>query len=247
LNEIRKSRALLLLGFAALLLPAAADARPISKPRWVREVLITEYYPAPERWFIGKRIRAPGLRGRHRVDWLYSARGVSMEGDGVGLNGRRYHIDSIGYQGWVNRRGRRTRPRRDGRRWTRGRPFWRALGWRNRRGFVTFPLAAGGWSRGVARHYIRPRGISFARGPSRPLRYYRSLAVDPELIPLRSRIYIPAYRKLPGNGWFRAQDTGGAIIGRHVDVYRRPPATPDDGGRVFRGRRIYVIPPKRRR
>src|SRR5205085_11492977 len=142
---ITKPRTLLILMLVALIAPAAAAARPISKPRWVRRVLITEYYPAPERWFTGKRVRAAGLRGGHRVDWLYSAWGLSMEGDGLGLNGRRYHIDSIGRQGWVNWRGRRTRPRRHGSGWTHGGPFWRALGWRNDAGFVTFPLAARGW------------------------------------------------------------------------------------------------------
>ena len=66
----------------------------------------------------------------------------------------------------------------------------------------------------------------------------------PRLIPLGSRIYIPYYRDVPGaTGWFTANDTGGAIKGRHVDVYRRPPATPDDGGRNLVQQRIYVVPP----
>jgi hypothetical protein len=227
--------ALVLLGAAGL-----ADAKPISKPRWVRNVLVTEYFPVPERWFTGAPVYTPGLNGKHRVDWLYSAEGLSMEGDGVGLDGRRYHIEDIGSQGWVTAEGRRTRPTRRG--WSRGKPFWRAVGWRNRHRRVTFPLAGGGWWRGVGVRYIEPRGISFAPGPSKPLDYYRSVAVDPRLVPLGSRVYIPAYRNTAGGGWFRAEDTGGAIIGRHLDVYRPAPPSPG-GGNVLSGQRVFVDPP----
>lgn len=201
---------LALLVAAALLAPGAASARPISKPRWVRDVLVTEYFPVPERWFEGRRVAAPGLAGRHRVDWLYSAGGVSMEGDGVGLDGRRYHIEEIGGQGWVDQAGRRTRPLAHGG-WSRGGPFWRALGWRNRNGRVTFPLEGGGWLRGEGTRYIPPRGIAFAPGPSRPLRFWRSVAVDPQLIPLGSRVYIPAYRETAGGG-----DCSGGVRGGSV-------------------------------
>jgi 3D (Asp-Asp-Asp) domain-containing protein len=57
-----------------------------------------------------------------------------------------------------------------------------------------------------------------------------------------SRVYIPAYKSL-GGGWFRAQDVGGAILGRHVDVYRPPPASLADKGRYLKRQRILVIPP----
>jgi 3D (Asp-Asp-Asp) domain-containing protein len=78
-----------------------------------------------------------------------------------------------------------------------------------------------------------------------PLRYYQSIAVDPSVIALGSLVYIPAYRDDGHGGWFLAQDTGGAIIGRHVDVYRPPPAAPTDGGLDLMHQRIYVIPPRR--
>ena len=89
-----------------------------------------------------------------------------------------------------------------------------------------------------------PRGISFAPGPSRELRFWKSVAVDPDVIPLGSRIYIPAYRQLRGGGWFRADDVGSAIIGRHLDVFRPPPSTAG-GGLFLRDQRVYVIPPRK--
>jgi 3D (Asp-Asp-Asp) domain-containing protein len=216
----------------------------ITRPRWLRGVAITEYYSSPERWFTGRRVPVPGLPGRHRVDWLYSSRGVAMEGDGIGLDGRHYHIDALGTGGWVNRNGHLTRPGRCASRWSRGRPAWLAGGWRNRQGEVTFPLASGGWSNGPGSRERSYQGVTFAPGSSLPLRAYRTLAVDPRLIPRGSRVYIPYYKGISG-GWFVAQDTGGAIIGRHVDVYRPPTATPLDGGRFLQGQRIYVVPPHR--
>jgi hypothetical protein len=215
---------------------AAAAPRRITRPTWVSRVTITEYYPAPERWFVGRRIRVAGLPTPHRIDWLFSARGVTMEGDGIGLDGRRYHVDNVGRGGWVDLLGR---PSLIG----GSRPvFWRAGGfWRNARNQLTFPLEMGGWSNGTGARYVPLPGVSFGPGPSLPLRYYRSLAVDPRLIPMGSRVYIPAYKR-----WFLAQDTGGAILGTHVDVYRPPPSSSDDVGRYLRNQRILVIPPGQR-
>jgi 3D (Asp-Asp-Asp) domain-containing protein len=217
---------------------------PIRRRRWLSGVAITEYYSTPERWFRGRAVRAPGLRGRHRVDWLYTARGVAMQGDGIGVDGRHYHIDALGRGGWVDPRGRRTRPGRCAGRWSAGPPAWLEGGWRDARGRVTFPLRRGGWSRGRGRRRLSYRGVTFARGSTIPLRPYRTAAVDRRLIPRGSRIYIPAYRRISG-GWFVAQDTGGAIIGRHIDVYRRPPRTPRAGGRFLQDQRVLVVPPRR--
>ena len=212
---------------------AAAAVPRIARPSWLRGVTITEYYPVPERWFRGRRVTAPGLSGLHRIDWLFSARGVTMEGDGIGLDGRRYHVDNVGAGGWVDSLGR---PASIG-----GGVFWRAGGfWRNARGLLTFPLESGGWSNGAGLRYVPLRGVSFASGPSLPLRYYRSLAVDPRVIPMGSRVYIPAYRR-----WFTAQDTGGAIGGAHVDVFRSPPASPN-GAQSLSNQPIYVVPPGQR-
>ena len=65
------------------------------------------------------------------------------------------------------------------------------------------------------------------------------------MIALGSRVYIPAYRHDGHGGWFVAQDTGGAIIGRHVDVFRPPPAAATDGGLDLSDQRVYVIAPRR--
>src|ERR1019366_3198146 len=111
---------------------------------WLGGVTVTEYWPAPESWFVGRLVKAPGLPGLHRIDWLYSAMGLSMEGDGIGLDGRSYHIEALG----------------DG--WAGGSPYWRAGGfWRNGAGGVTFPLQAGGWSAGRGRKYVPLRGVTF--------------------------------------------------------------------------------------
>lgn len=227
---------------AALALAApSAGAKPIKRAGWLRGVTVTEYYPAPEWWFVGKKVPTPGLSTKHRIDWLYSASGLSMEGDGIGLDGKRYHIAGLGSGGWVDERGRPARA--GGKGWSRP-PFWRAGGyWKARGGAVTFPLDGGGWSAGPGLRYVELPGVSFGTGPSRPLKYYRSVAVDPNLIPMGSQVYVAAYRNTVGGGWFSADDVGGAIIGKHIDVYRTPPARPDIGGNYLEDQRIYVKPP----
>jgi 3D (Asp-Asp-Asp) domain-containing protein len=234
--------ALARLDVAARRAKAAKRSGPLTRAAWVHHVLVTEYYPAPEAWFVGKKVAARGLTTKHRIDWLYSATGVSMQGTGIGLDGKTYHIDALGEGGWVNAHAKPTEPSRSG--WSAGPPVWRAGAyWLTHAHGVTFPLDGGGWSDGVGKRYVHLPGVSFAPGASKPLRYYKSIAVDPGLIPLGSRVYIAAYRHTAGHGWFRAQDTGGAIDGRHVDVYRSPPASSDDGASTLTDQRIYVIPP----
>ena len=214
-----------------------------AKGTWMRQVLITEYWPAPESWFVGALVKAPGLPGRHRIDWLYSANGLSMEGDGIGLDGRMYRIDALGDGGWVTKNGN---PTSAGNGFSAGAPYWRAGGyWQGRDGGVTFPLLAGGWSAGAGRRYVPLPGVTFAAGGTTRLRFWRSIAVDPDVIPLGSRVYIPAYRHDGYGGWFVAQDTGGAINGAHVDVYRSPPHSPTVGGQELTGQRVFVIRPRR--
>jgi 3D (Asp-Asp-Asp) domain-containing protein len=167
--------------------------------------------------------------------------GVSMQGDGIGLDGRMYHIDSMGNAGWVTAAGTPTSASDE---FSAGPPFWRAGGyWTNRQGGVTFPLSAGGWYAGRGRRYVPLPGVTFAAGPSLPLHFWRSIAVDPGVIPLGSRVYIPAYRHDGHGGWFVAQDTGGAINGRRIDVYRRPPRGANIGGRYLVSRKVFVVKP----
>jgi 3D (Asp-Asp-Asp) domain-containing protein len=212
-----------------------------AKGKWLRGFELTEYWPAPEAWFVGKAVQAPGLSASHRIDWLYSATGVSMQGEGIGLDGKLYHIDSLGDAGWVTLAGASTAAAAG---FTAGAPYWRAGAyWRNRKGGVTFPLLAGGWSAGKGRKYVPLPGVTFAAGASLPLKYYQSIAVDPGVIPLGSRVYIPAYRNDGHGGWFVAQDTGGAIGGRHVDVFRSPPSAPNIYGQLLEDQRVYVIRP----
>jgi 3D (Asp-Asp-Asp) domain-containing protein len=228
------------------LAPNHAPVRELPPPpgrhahgRWLSAVTITEYWPAPESWFVGAPVSAPGLTGKHRIDWLYSAMGVSMQGEGYGLDGRMYHINSLGGGGWVTSAGQPTSSA-DG--WTAGSPYWRAGGyWATSTGAVTFPLARGGWSAGRGRRYVPLPGVTFAAGGSLRLRFYQSIAVDPRVIPLGSRVYIPAYQNDGHGGWFIARDTGGAIIGHHVDVYRSPPKSSHGGGQYLTRQRIFVV------
>lgn len=162
-----------------------------------------------------------------------------MNGEGIGLDGRMYHVASLGSGGWVTAAGKPTNAAAG---WNGGAPYWRSGGfWRNQSGGVTFPLQAGGWSAGVGRSYVPLSGVSFAPGPSLPLRPYQSIAVDPRVIPFGSLVYIPAYRDDGHGGWFVAQDTGGAIVGHRIDVYRTPPPTPGTGGQYLVAQRVFVV------
>lgn len=54
---------------------------------------------------------------------------------------------------------------------------------------------------------------------------FRSVAVDPSLVPLGTALYIPAYRGLRRpdgtfhDGCFVAEDRGLKVVGRHVDIF----------------------------
>lgn len=215
--------------------------QPLTRPQWLSGVEITEYFPTPEYWFKGKLVSAPGIPGLHHVDWLYSSSGIAMEGTGQALDGRRYSVADLGVGGWVNAAGQLTTPTACASEWSRGFPVWFSGGWRNAGGAVTIPLAGGGWSNGVGVRELSYAGMTFKPSDS-SARPYHTVAVDPRLIPLASRIYIPAYKSING-GWFVAGDTGGGIIGRHIDVYRPPTPIRDDGGRYLPDVSVYVIPP----
>jgi len=213
----------------------------LTRPTWLGQTLVTEYWPAPERWFRGRRVQAPGIAGVHAVDWLYGAHGLPMEGEGLAHGNRVVHFAGPYDAGWVNRLGGATQPCRAPGFWTNGRPFWLSSGWRSSAGRVTWPLAAGGWSNGRGVRFIPPR-VQFAFGHSRTLAYWKSAAVDPKVIPFGSRIFLADLCATPAHGWLEARDTGGAIGGHHIDVYRPPPARLAHGLNL-RDRSIFVLPP----
>jgi hypothetical protein len=90
-------------GLAACPPPPRPPAEHVlTQPRWISNVLVTEYWPSPERWFRGPLVRVPGIPGRHRSDWLFGARGLPMEGEGIASDGRVYHFAGPYALGWVN-------------------------------------------------------------------------------------------------------------------------------------------------
>lgn len=186
----------------------------LTSPRWIKNTLVTQYWPAPERWFTGPLVRVEGIPGRHRSDWLFGARGLPMQGEGIASNGRVYHFAGPYDLGWRNRAGRHTAPCSAPGFWTDGRPFRLAL----------------------------PARALFAAGHSRTLVYWKSAAVDPHLIPFGSHIFLHALCSTPTHGWVVARDTGGAIGGAHIDIYRPPPEYVS-GGDVLRGQPMLVVPP----
>ena len=63
---------------------------------------------------------------------------------------------------------------------------------------------------------------------------YRTIAVDPKVIPYGSIVYIPEYKAL-----FRAEDTGSAIKGKKIDIFLLNEDECKEFGR--KNIRIYVL------
>ena len=212
-----------------------------AKGKWLSSVTVTEYWPAPESWFVGKLVTAPGLPGLHRIDWLYSATGLSMEGSGIGLDGQQYHIDALGDGGWVTETGASTSPSSG---WSAGAPYWRAGGyWRNKKRGVTFPLSAGGWSNGRGAKYVPLRDVTFAAGMSLPLPLPAVDRGGPEGHPARQPRLRPGVPR--GRPRWLVRRSGHRR--RHQRApHRRVPPPPVNAlgiGQSLSAQRIFVIKP----
>lgn len=49
----------------------------------------------------------------------------------------------------------------------------------------------------------------------------RTIAVDPEVIPLGSRVYVSCETWPEVNGWYTAEDTGRLVKGHIIDIYMK--------------------------
>ncbi len=198
----------------ALVLAVAAPSA--SAATSLGDFQLTYYWFATESGFAGKKIPAPGIAGRtYREDFLYSARGVPMQGTGTADSGGRVHYAGSTGGGWVNRTGKPTSPRATG--WSNGAPYWRNGGWRNEGG-VTYQRADGSWVNGEGDTYLAYHD-RFGLGPGTAVTEWLSIATDLRVIARGTRVYVPKLAGSPARGCFRADDTGGAIIGTHIDVF----------------------------
>ncbi len=84
---------------------------------------------------------------------------------------------------------------------------------------IKYVSGGGGWSAGYtwlndcsSAVFAEVAGVTGASG--RMLLEEYSIAVDPGVIPLGSYVWIDTE-----GHWFRADDTGGAVVGRHIDIY----------------------------
>ena len=73
-------------------------------------------------------------------------------------------------------------------------------------------------------------GTTVRRNPSG----YSTLAVDPRVIPLGTKVYVEGY------GYAIAEDTGGAIKGNKIDVYMNTVAECYNWG--VRNVNVYILP-----
>jgi 3D (Asp-Asp-Asp) domain-containing protein len=250
--------ACLLAGSMAVVDASGVEAQALPpRPEALGSFQITYYWFAPEKWFTAKKIVAPGLKIAYREDFLYSARGVAMQGTGTGDNNVLLHWQS-GAGAWVNNDGEKTETAAGG--FTNGAPYARPGGcvwWAisangkpirtttdNKR--PTFANADGTWQNpplvNPTRYTVVCKKAAVAAGKPDDLTFrgypdtfgvgmgtsvtpWHSIATDTSVIPRGTRIYIEALKDTPSKGCFSADDTGGAIIGKHIDVLIPPDKT----------------------
>ncbi len=169
---------------------------PVSAEWFDQTFEVTHYdIGIDEEDFTGNFVTANGIPGTYREDFLYSARGVSMQGTGLTRNDEYIRYDSGG-GGWVNQEGDPTESIPDTNDWTNGRPYW--VRYPDQ---VTFAQGVGGWC-----------------GPVTP---GTSVAADLSVLPCNSNIFIDG----GGIGFRRVDDKGGAITGHCIDVLVPPAIT----------------------
>lgn len=81
--------------------------------------------------------------------------------------------------------------------------------------------------------HVGGHGIAYDGNPAVA---YHTLAVDPNVIPLGSKVHVP------GIGWLLAHDTGSAIKGNRIDIAMESNRAALNWGR--RELTITVIPPQ---
>jgi 3D (Asp-Asp-Asp) domain-containing protein len=199
-----------------VLVPAVA-APSASAATSLGDFQLTYYWFAAESGFVGKPLTAPGVAGTFREDFLYSARGVPMEGTGTALSGAHIHYAGTSGGYWVNKAGQKTVPGKNG--WSNGSPYWRDGGWRNASGGVTYQRADGSWVNGPRVGAKRAYHDFFGPNVGTDVTEWLSIATDLGVIPRGTKVYVPMLAGSPAHGCFRADDTGGAIIGEHIDVF----------------------------
>lgn len=178
---------------------------------------LTYYWFAAEQGFVGGKVSAPGIAGTYREDFLYSARGVPMEGTGTADSTAHVHYAGTHGGYWVTKAGAKTVPSVRG--WSGGAPYWREGGYRTATGAVTFKRADGTWANGPGVGPPLPYHDLFDAGVGTNVVEWKSIATDLGVIPRGTSVYVPQLASSPAHGCFRADDTGGAIIGTHIDVF----------------------------
>ena len=250
--------ACLLAGGISLIGTHSTEAQTMPpRPQSLGSYWITYYWFAPEGWFTAKKMVAPGLKVAYREDFLYSARGIAMQGTGTGDDGVLLHWRS-GAGPWVNKEGAETRTAASG--FTNGSPYSRPGGcvwWAIDAAGVPIPTTTdnkrptfanddGTWQNppptNPAAYTVVCNRAAVALGQPDDLNFrgypdtfgigvgtnvtpWRSIATDRSVIPKGTTIYIEALKDTPSKGCFSADDTGGAIIGKHIDVLIPPDKT----------------------
>jgi len=174
------------------------------QPKTLNDVSLTAYHVCYEGEMAEGPtvIDPPKISGTFYKKFLYSAKGVVMQGSGRAIDGRVIKYVSGG-GGWVNQEGQRTYLRSDGT-WSNGPPYWIA----NEESVIFEELPEDTY-----------KGAYWDVYP------WYSIATDPTVIPPGTIVYI---KELDGlrlsngetlNGYFVVADTGGGIEGKRIDVF----------------------------